>query len=68
MSANCSRTLGFRGRPGHLRVIAVVPPLSRPVFAVTTLWMLCAMVVAVRQALDYTSTARASRCASSGWY
>jgi hypothetical protein len=36
-----------------------VPALSRLVFAVTTVWMLCAMVVAVRQALDYTSTVRA---------
>jgi hypothetical protein len=26
-------------------------------------WMLMAMIVAVRQALDYTSTVRASQCA-----
>lgn len=53
------RTLGFAAAPGIFRVVAVVPTLSRPVLVVTTLWMLCAMVVAVRQALDYTSTARA---------
>jgi hypothetical protein len=29
------------------------------VFALTTLWMLAAMVVAVQQALDYESTGRA---------
>lgn len=53
------RTLGFAAAPGILRVVAVVPALSRVVFAVTTVWMLCAMVVAVRQALDYTSSVRA---------
>jgi len=53
------RTLGFAAAPGIFRVVAVVPALSRPVFALTTVWMLCAMVVAVRQALDYTSTVRA---------
>jgi hypothetical protein len=29
------------------------------VFVITTAWMLLAMIVAVRQALDYPSTARA---------
>jgi len=53
------RTLGFAAAPGILRVVGVVPALSGPAFAITTVWMLCAMVVAVRQALDYTSTARA---------
>ena len=53
------RTLGFAAAPGIFRVFAVVPALSRLVFAVTTVWMLCAMVIAVRQALDYPSTMRA---------
>ena len=34
-------------------------PIDGYVFAATLLWMLVAMVVAVRQALDYTSTLRA---------
>ena len=34
-------------------------PLALPVFVLTALWMIVAMVVAVRQALDYTSTLRA---------
>lgn len=53
------RTLGFAAAPGILRVVGVVPALSRPAFVITTVWMLGAMVVALRQALDYTSTARA---------
>lgn len=53
------RTIGFSSAPGMLRVLGVVPILARPVFALTTVWMLIAMIVAVRQALDYRSTARA---------
>jgi hypothetical protein len=53
------RTIGFASAPGMLRVFGVVPELALPVFVLTTVWMLVAMVVAVRQALDYRSTARA---------
>ncbi len=53
------RTIGFSSAPGILRVLGVMPAIAVPVFALTTAWMLVAMVVAVRQALDYRSTARA---------
>ena len=53
------RTIGFSSAPGLLRVFGVFPDLALPVFALTTAWMLVAMVVAVRQALDYESTWRA---------
>jgi hypothetical protein len=53
------RTIGFSAAPGILRIVMVVPPLAFPGFVVGTLWELVAMVVAVRQALDYTSTLRA---------
>ncbi len=53
------RTIGFSSAPGTLRILALVDPISGIVFLVCTLWMLVAMVVAVRQALDYSSTARA---------
>jgi len=53
------RTIGFASAPGMLRVFGIVPELALPVFALTTVWMLVAMVVAVRQALDYRSTGRA---------
>ena len=48
------RTIGFASAPGILRVFGVVPGATIPAFAITAIWMLCAMVVAVRQALDYT--------------
>ena len=61
------RTLGFAASPGVAHVIGVLPGLTRPVFAVTSVWMLLAMIVAVRQALDYESTARAVVVCGIGW-
>lgn len=53
------RTIGFSSAPGVLRVLGLVSPVAGAVFLVSTVWMLVAMVVAVRQALDYRGTARA---------
>ena len=53
------RTIGFSSAPGVLRVLALIPPIAGVVFLVSTLWMVVAMVVAVRQALDYQGTGRA---------
>jgi hypothetical protein len=61
------RTLGFAATPGLLRVFAILPGAAMPTFLVTSIWMLAAMVVAVRQALDYTSTARAVAVCLLGW-
>jgi len=40
-------------------VLGVVPVVGGIIFLVASVWMLVAMVIAVRQALDYTSTWRA---------
>jgi Yip1 domain len=61
------RTIGFATAPGCLRVLGVLPGVTVPVFALTAVWMLAAMVVAVRQALDYQSTARAIAVCAVGW-
>ncbi len=53
------RTLGFAQSPGVLRIFAFIPVIGWLVAIVASLWMLAATVVAVRQALDYTSTGRA---------
>jgi hypothetical protein len=53
------RTTGFSASPGLLQVFGIVPALGPIVGVVTNFWMLAAMVVAVRHALDYTSTPRA---------
>jgi hypothetical protein len=61
------RTMGFAGAPGIVRLLMLVPVLAFPAWVVGTLWELVAMVVAVRQALDYTSTLRAIVVAAIGF-
>lgn len=61
------RTIGFATAPGILRVLGIIPGLTNIVFLVTNLWILAAMVVAVRQALDYESTGRAVGVCLIGW-
>ncbi len=53
------RTLGFASAPGVLRLLGVITPLAALIMLVTWVWTLAATVIAVRQALDYQSTARA---------
>lgn len=53
------RTIGFSSSPGVLRVLAIIPMLGIIINLVCGIWMLVAMVIAVRQALDYKSTWRA---------
>jgi hypothetical protein len=61
------RTLGFATAPGCLRILGVIPGVTIPVFALTAVWMLGTMVVAVRQALDYDTTVRAVAVCLVGW-
>jgi hypothetical protein len=65
--AQLLRTIGFASAPGILRVVGMVPAMAAPAFGLTSVWMLLAMVVAVRQALDYTSTGRALAVCGIGW-
>lgn len=61
------RTLGFAATPGFIQVFGVLPGMMVPVFVLAIVWTLAASVVAVRQALDYTSTSRALAVCSVGW-
>ena len=61
------RTIGFATAPGIFRIAGVIPGTATVVFALTSIWMLMAMIVAVRQALDYTSTKRAFAVCALGW-
>src|SRR5712691_7652053 len=61
------RTLGFASAPGLLRVFGVLPGITGIAFLVAAVWMLMATVMAVRQALDYTSTTRAGGVCVVGW-
>ena len=61
------RTLGFAQSPGLARVLGIIPVLGPIVLLVVSLWTLATMVIAVRQALDYTSTVRAVGVCVVGW-
>ena len=61
------RTIGFSSSPGLIRVLGLIPGLTGIVFFIASVWMLTAMVVAVRQALDYQSTWRAVGVCVIGW-
>ena len=54
------RTIGFAASPGLLRVFGIVPGIGGTIYVISTMWMLVAMVIAIRQALDYQSTLRAT--------
>ena len=53
------RTIGFSSAPGLIRVFGFTPELMTIIFIGSGMWMLVAMIIAVRQALDYQSTWRA---------
>ena len=61
------RTIGFASSPGLIRVLAVIPGIAGIIFLITSIWMLIAMVIAVKQALDYQSTLRAIGVCIIGW-
>ncbi|MGR3301337.1 MAG: YIP1 family protein [Candidatus Scalindua sp.] len=61
------RTIGFASSPGLIRVLGVVPEIEKFVFSAASVWMLVAMVIAVRQALDYKGTWRAVIVCVIGW-
>lgn len=53
------RTIGFAAAPGLVAVLGVVPGLNPWLLIGSLAWMGAALVVAIRQALDYRSTWRA---------
>src|SRR5438067_1562500 len=40
------RTIGFSAAPGLLQVFGVIQGVAIPAFAISSVWMLCAMIVA----------------------
>ena len=61
------RTIGFSSSPGVIRVLGFIPFLGGIILFAASIWMLVAMVIAVRQALDYQSTWRAVGVCLIGW-
>jgi len=61
------RTIGFSSSPGVLRVLGIIPIVGNILNFICGIWMLIAMIIAVRQALDYKSTWRAVGVCLIGW-
>ena len=60
------RTLGFAQAPGVLYVLGIIPLLGWLVRLVVGIWILVAGIIAIRQALDF-STGKAVLTAILGW-
>ena len=60
------RTLGFAQSPGVLALFAIIPILGVVVMLLVGLWQLVAGVIAIRQALDF-STGKAIATAVVAW-
>jgi hypothetical protein len=61
------RCTGFSSAPGLLMVFGFLPGLGGIIRFAVSIWMLAAFVVAVRQALDFSSTLRALGVCIIGW-
>lgn len=60
------RTLGFAQSPGVLYILGIIPLLGWLVRFVVMIWILVAGIIAIRQALDFT-TGKAVLTALLGW-
>jgi hypothetical protein len=60
------RTVGFAQSPGVLMIFGIIPVLGGIVRVVVGVWLLVAGIVAIRQALDF-STGKAIVTAFLGW-
>ncbi len=47
------RTIGFACSPGLIRILGILPDAEKLMFPVAEVWILAAMVVAVKQVLNY---------------
>jgi hypothetical protein len=60
------RTIGFSASPGVIGILSFIPILGGIIALVVQVWMLVAMVIAVRQALDFTTWRAIGTCVV-GW-
>lgn len=61
------RVVGFASAPGIIRLLAGIPYLGGFVIFAASLWILTAMIMATRQALDYEGVWRAAGVCLLGW-
>jgi hypothetical protein len=61
------RTMGFAAAPGMFRAFEIFGGARWVLLPAISIWMIAAMVVAVRQSLDYASLWRAIAVCTLGW-
>jgi hypothetical protein len=61
------RVLGFSAAPGIASVITIIPILGRLLALAILIWNIAALVVAVRQVFDYSTTGKAILVVLVGW-
>jgi hypothetical protein len=59
--------LGYAQTPGLFKVFGFLPGIGPIIFFIATIWQLIAAIIAIGQALDYTSTRRAIAVAVIGF-
>jgi hypothetical protein len=65
--AELLRTMGFATAPAVFLAFGAIPSAAPFAIAVVSIWMMCATVLAVRQALDYRSLGRAILVCVTAW-
>jgi len=60
------RTIGFAQAPGVLYILGIIPVLGAFIRLAVMIWVLVAGIIAIRQALDF-STGKAIATAALGW-
>ena len=60
-------TIGFAAAPGILGIVTIIPILGWLLLFVLWIWQIAAMVIAVREVLDYTDTMKAVIVVVIGW-
>lgn len=61
------RTIGFASAPGLIAILGILSFLFTLSIMISSLWMLVATIIAVRQVLDYKSIGRAVIVSVLGW-
>ncbi len=62
------RTIGFSSSPGIFRLFGFLPIVGNLIILISSIWMVVAMIKAVKSALDYTNTMRAVGVVLIGWF
>ena len=58
---------GFASAPGIVKVLAVIRSVNRIVFAISFLWMIAVMAVALKEIFKYKTAAEAILLSGAGW-